>query len=151
MRMRASQSSCSLTDGMADKLLVTDARLLELQMYGGDALAGWRCLLRCTRSRDGTARARLPVQLTQSGWEREDAIIVVAVFTVMRMPLAWALRDVIGPRWSGARAATVSSAAPLSPERTRSRTIHTTRRISPAFKRLLPATPFPLSPLCMRA
>ena len=57
MRMRASQSSCSLTDGMADKLLVTDARLLELQMYGGDALAGWRCLLRCTRSRDGAAAA----------------------------------------------------------------------------------------------
>ena len=97
---------------------------------------------------------RLLVQLTQSGWECEDAILVVAVITVMRMPLAWALRDVIGPRWSGARAATAyrpRRRCTLSSLRTRSRTIHTTRRISPAFKLLLPATPFPLSPLCMRA
>ena len=40
---------------------------------------------------------RLLVQLAQGGWERDDAVLVVAVFTVMRMPLAWALRGVIGP------------------------------------------------------
>ena len=40
---------------------------------------------------------RLLVQLAQGGWERDDAILVVAVFTVMRMPLAWAFHDVIGP------------------------------------------------------
>ena len=40
---------------------------------------------------------RLLVQLAQSGWERDDAILVVAVFTVMRIPLARAFKDIISP------------------------------------------------------
>ena len=37
------------------------------------------------------------MQLAQSGWERDDAILVVAVFTVMRIPLARAFKDIISP------------------------------------------------------
>ena len=76
---------------------------------------------------------QLLVQLAQGGWERDDAVLIVAVFIVMRMPLAWALRDVIGPLRCAATAYAVSEVLSR-----RARTLWTSdaTAVAPAFKLL---------------
>jgi len=76
---------------------------------------------------------RLLVQLARSGWERDDAVLVVAVFTVMRMPLAWALRDVIGPLRCAATAYAVSE---VLARRVRTLWTSDATAVAPAFKLL---------------
>ena len=76
---------------------------------------------------------RLLVQLTQGGWERDDAVLVVAVFTVMRMPLAWALHDVIGPLRC---AATAYAVADVLARRARTLWSSDATAVAPAYKLL---------------
>jgi hypothetical protein len=76
---------------------------------------------------------RLLVQLAQGGWERDDAVLIVAVFIVMRMPLAWALRDVIGPLRC---AATAYAVAEVLSRRARTLWTSDATAVAPAFKLL---------------
>ena len=76
---------------------------------------------------------RLLVQLTQGGWERDDAVLVVAVFTVMRMPLAWALRGVIGPLRC---AATAYAVAEVLARRARTLWSSDATAVAPSYKLL---------------
>jgi hypothetical protein len=76
---------------------------------------------------------RLLVQLAQGGWERDDAVLIVAVFMVMRMPLAWALRDVIGPLRC---AATAYAVAEVLSRRARTLWTSDATAVAPAFKLL---------------
>ena len=73
------------------------------------------------------------MQLTQGGWERDDAVLIVAVFMVMRMPLAWALRDVIGPLRC---AATAYAVAEVLSRRARTLWTSDATAVAPAFKLL---------------
>jgi hypothetical protein len=151
MRMRASQSSCSLTDGMTDKLLVTDARLLELQMYGGDALAGWRCLVTVheEQGRHGTRPAARAAHSKRVGARRRHHRRGCLHSDEDATSLGLARRD-----WSVAveleprPLIRLSSAAPLSPELAADKVTHNPHdpKNQPCFQTASPRDPVPPFP-----